>query len=60
MRIYTRVKGWDGEIFSIPFKNGVGETDDAYLIQKFRDLGWQVEDVSPPKEEQKRKGRKKR
>lgn len=61
MRVYTRVEGWNGEIFSVPFKDGIGETDNPYLIESFKRLGWRVEDVSPPeKETVKRKGRKKK
>lgn len=62
MKIFTRVEGWDGEIFSVPFKNGIGETDDVRLIERFRSLGWRVEDVSQPEKEtvNRKKGRKKK
>ena len=49
-KIYTPVKGYNGVSASVTFKDGVGETSDAHLIEWFRAHGYTVaEDVPEEK-----------
>lgn len=44
MKIYAPVKDANGIYASVLFKNGVGETDEPYLIEWFKRNGYCVED----------------
>ena len=44
MKIYAPVKDTNGIYASVLFKNGVGETDEPYLIEWFKSNGYRVED----------------
>ena len=44
MKIYSPVKDYTGVSASVPFCNGVGETDDPHLLEWFKDHGYQVEE----------------
>ena len=50
MKIKSPNKDYTGVSASVPFCNGVGETEDPYLIQWFKDHGYEVEET-PEKEE---------
>lgn len=41
-KIQTPVKGYAGIIAGIPFVNGIGETEDKWVIQWFRRKGYKV------------------
>lgn len=45
MKIFSPVKDYTGVSASVPFCNGVGETDDPHLIGWFKDHGYIVEDT---------------
>ena len=41
-KIQTPVKGYTGTIASIPFVNGIGETENKWAIQWFKRKGYKV------------------
>ncbi len=41
-KIYAPNRDYAGEIAGIPFFNGVGETEDIWLIQWFEEKGYKV------------------
>lgn len=43
MKIYSPNKEYTGVSASVPFCNGVGETNDPHLIQWFKDHGYKSE-----------------
>ena len=45
MKIKSPNKDYTGVSASVPFCNGVGETEDPYLIQWFKDHGYEVEET---------------
>ena len=45
MNIKSPNKDYTGVSASVPFCNGVGETEDLYLIQWFKDHGYEVEET---------------
>ena len=45
MKIFSPVKDYTGMSASVPFCNGIGETDDSHLIEWFKDHGYGVEEV---------------
>ena len=45
MKIFSPVKTYTGMSASVPFCNGVGETEDPHLIEWFKDHGYEVEEV---------------
>ena len=45
MKIFSPVKEYTGISASVPFCNGVGETDDPHLIEWFKDHGYEVEET---------------
>ena len=51
MKIYSPNKEYTGVSASVPFCNGVGETNDPHLIQWFKDHGYKVEAEAAPIEE---------
>lgn len=44
MKIYSPNRDYTGVSASVPFCNGVGETNDPHLIQWFKDHGYKVEE----------------
>lgn len=44
MKIYSPNKEYTGVSASVPFCNGVGETNDPHLIQWFKDHGYKAEE----------------
>ena len=42
-KIYTPNRGYTGRIAGVPFKNGKGETSNKWLIQWFKNKGYEVE-----------------
>lgn len=55
-------KSFTGTQFGVAFVNGVGSTDDAYLISRFKNKGYEVEEeekeveeVAPEEETDKKK-----
>lgn len=50
MKIYSPNREYTGVSASVPFCNGIGETDDPYLIGWFRSHGYRVEEEEPEKE----------
>lgn len=50
MKIYSPNKDYTGISASVPFCGGVGETDDPYLIQWFKNHGYTVEEPKADKE----------
>ena len=50
MKIYSPNKEYTGVSASVPFCNGIGETDDPYLIGWFRSHGYRVEEEESEKE----------
>ena len=44
MKIYSPNREYTGVSASVPFCNGVGETEDPYLIKWFREHGYIVEE----------------
>lgn len=51
-KVYARNKNYTGVSASVNFINGVGETDNPYLLQWFRENGYTIEDgpVAPVSE----------
>ena len=45
MKIKSPNKDYTGVSASVPFCNGVGETEDPHLIQWFKEHGYQVEET---------------
>ena len=54
MKIYSPNKEYTGVSASVPFCNGMGETEDPHLIKWFKDHGYKVDEESnaEPKEEE--------
>lgn len=46
MKICSPNKEYTGVSASVPFCNGMGETDDSYLIEWFKKHGYKVEEDS--------------
>ncbi len=46
MRIYAKDKRFTGKIGGVSFKDGVGETNDASLIEFLKARGYRVESMS--------------
>lgn len=44
MKVYSPNKEYTGVSASVPFCNGVGETDDPYLLKWFREHGYTVDE----------------
>ncbi len=51
MKIYAPNKQYTGTSASVPFCNGVGETNDPRLLRWFRSHGYEVEDLPSEKSE---------
>lgn len=45
MKIFSPVKTYTGMSASVPFCNGIGETDKPHLIKWFKEHGYEVEDT---------------
>ena len=50
MKIYSPNKEYTGISASVPFCNGVGETEDPLLIQWFKEHGYKVEEAPETEE----------
>ena len=46
MKIYSPNKEYTGVSASVPFCNGMGETEDPHLIKWFKDHGYKVDEES--------------
>lgn len=44
MKVYSPNKEYTGISASVPFCNGMGETDDPHLIEWFKEHGYTVEE----------------
>lgn len=44
MKVYSPNKSYTGVTASVPFCGGVGETEDPYLLNWFREHGYAVEE----------------
>lgn len=44
MKVYSPNKEYTGTSASVPFCNGMGETDDPHLIEWFKEHGYTVEE----------------
>ena len=44
MRIKAPNKSYTGESFGVMFQHGIGKTDDPWLISRFKEKGFVVED----------------
>lgn len=51
MKVYSPNKEYTGVSTSVPFCNGVGETDNPHLLEWFRMHGYEVEQPLKAKEE---------
>ena len=49
MKVHAPNKNYTGVAASVAFCNGVGETEDPYLLEWFKSHGYELEE--PPKEE---------
>ena len=45
MKDFSPLKEYTGISASVPFCNGVGETDDPHLIEWFKDHGYEIEET---------------
>ena len=45
MKVFAPNKQYTGTSASVPFCNGVGETEDPRLLQWFKSQGYEVEDL---------------
>jgi hypothetical protein len=46
MKVYAPNKQYTGTSASVPFCNGVGETEDPRLLRWFKSHGYEVEDLA--------------
>ena len=51
MKIYSPNKEYTGVSASVPFCNGMGETEDPHLIKWFKDHGYKVDEESNAEQE---------
>lgn len=58
MKIKSPNKDYTGVSASIPFCNGVGETEDTHLIQWFKEHGYEVEETLEKASEEAEKAEK--
>lgn len=58
MKIKSPNKDYTGVSASVPFCNGVGETEDPYLIQWFKEHGYEVEETLEKASEEAEKAEK--
>lgn len=52
MKVYSPNKSYTGVTASVPFCGGVGETEDPYLLDWFREHGYTVEEPEKTIEEE--------
>lgn len=52
MKVYSPNKSYTGVTASVPFCGGVGETEDPYLLDWFREHGYAVEEPEKTIEEE--------
>lgn len=53
MRVIAKNRSYNGTSASVVFVNGVGYTDDPYLLEWFRDHGYLVKEELTPEENKK-------
>lgn len=53
MNIYSTNKNYNGISATVQFRDGVGNTDNPYLIQWFIEHGYKTEEVQKPIEDMK-------
>lgn len=58
MKIKSPNKDYTGVSASVPFCNGVGETEDSHLIQWFKEHGYEVEETLEKASEEAEKAEK--
>ena len=58
MKIKSPNKDYTGVSASVPFCNGVGETEDPHLIQWFKEHGYEVEETLEKASEEAEKAEK--
>ena len=58
VKIYAPNEGYSGSSAGVTFVNGVGETDNLYLIEWFKDHGYEVDEESIDSEEKTKKTKK--
>ena len=58
MKIKSLNKDYTGVSASVPFCNGVGETEDPHLIQWFKEHGYEVEETLEKASEEAEKAEK--
>ena len=57
-KIYAPNEDYSGSSAGVTFVNGVGETDNPYLIDWFKDHGYEVDEESIDSEEKTKKTKK--
>ena len=58
VKIYAPNENYSGSSAGVTFVNGVGETDNLYLIEWFKDHGYKVDEESIDSEEKTMKTKK--
>lgn len=58
VKIYAPNENYSGSSAGVTFVNGVGETDNLYLIEWFKDHGYKVDEGSIDSEEKTKKTKK--
>nr|DAJ28801.1 MAG TPA: hypothetical protein [Caudoviricetes sp.] len=58
VKIYAPNEDYSGSSAGVTFVNGVGETDNLYLIEWFKDHGYKVDEESIDSEEKTMKTKK--
>ena len=58
VRIYAPNENYTGSSAGVTFVNGVGETDNPYLIDWFKERGYRVEEEDIDSEEKSKKSKK--
>ena len=57
MKVFAPNKQYTGTSASVPFLNGVGETEDPRLLHWFKSHGYEVEDLPEPEDPAKDPGK---
>ena len=58
VKIYAPNEGYSGSSAGVTFVNGVGETDNPYLIDWFKERGYRVDEEDIDSEEKSKKSKK--
>lgn len=59
MKVHAPNKNYTGVSASVAFCNGVGETEDPYLLEWFKSHGYEIEESPKEETEQKKAASKK-